>query len=278
MRRCLTLLPLILAGCDEPTPSRPDPTPPPPATGFSFDPARTGRVAGVVRWAGPRPDVPPLESTENPLDFAGGPRNPKRRWPNPNAPRVTADGRLAGAFVWLEGVDPARSRPWDPAPLTVELKGRKFSSPRGLARVGDEIAFVSRDPFHHSLQARGACHFGLTLPEHGAVRKRRLESAGVVELRSGSGLLWMRSYVLVQPHPYMAVSDELGRFAFDAVPDGAYRLVAWHPGWRVAGRERNPDTLYIVQVAFGEEPRSARPIRVGAGLTAEAEVALGGGS
>jgi hypothetical protein len=276
VRRWLPLLPLLLAGCDEPPPSRPDPEPPA-AIGTAFNPRHCGRVSGVVRWLGPRPSVPPFESVQNPLDYIGSQTNPKRSWPNPNAPRIV-EGRLAGAFVWLEGVDPARSRPWKPTPLTVELQRRRFSTLRGLARVGDEIAVVSRDPFHHSVQARGAVHFGLALPVSGVVRRRRLASPGIVELRSGAGLYWMRSYVLAQPHPYLAVSDEQGRFTFDQVPDGEYWLIAWHPGWQVVSEERNPDNLRILQLGFSEGSRDERPIKVEAGPAVEVEIGLEGAS
>ena len=88
----------------------------------------------------------------------------------------------------------------------------------------------------------------------------------------------MRSYVLAQPHPYMAVSDEQGRFTFDQVPDGEYRLMAWHPGWQVVTQERNPDNLRILQVGFSEGSRDERPIKVEAGQAVEVEIGLEGAS
>lgn len=41
---------------------------------------------------------------------------------------------------------------------------------------------------------------------------------------------WMTAFTAVFDHPYFAVSDEAGRYSFDAanLPDGQYTLVAWH--------------------------------------------------
>lgn len=288
MYRCLCLLVLIVAGCD--TPSTPVPSPSPsasveaglrrgnaPPREAAFDPQQCGNVKGVVRWTGPPPVIPLLESVENPVEYVPGSPHLKRAWPHPHTPRLN-ENRLAGALVWLEGALPTRSRNRDASVWLVALENRQFSQSRGLARVGDELAVVSRDPFFHSLQARGASHFSLALPEPGIVRKRPLQQPGIVELRSGAGMFWMRSYFLVQPHPFMAVTNQLGEFTFDEVPEGAYQLVAWHPSWEIIRRERSPDNLQVIQLQFSEGHRTQQPIRVTprAASSAPVEVSLGG--
>ena len=39
---------------------------------------------------------------------------------------------------------------------------------------------------------------------------------------------WMASYVVVAAHPYYAITGADGRFAFDNLPPGRYRLQIWH--------------------------------------------------
>lgn len=263
MRTGLLLLCLALAGCDTADPPAVVSSPPP-RTGELFAPTATAVVRGRVSWRG---DVPPpttLESVANPNSFGGPDANVLRQWPNPNEPRVR-DGRLAGAFVWLEGIDPLRARRASLPVVRLELAGHRMSPTRGLVLVGGEVEVVSHDPSHHSLQGRGANFFALTLPPGHGPRRRTLDTAGLVEVRSGSGQFWVRSYLLVQPHSYMAVTDDRGEFAFDQVPEGEHTLVVWHPDRRIVARDRNPDNFRIVQVTFGPGLRLERRVAVQAG-------------
>jgi hypothetical protein len=38
---------------------------------------------------------------------------------------------------------------------------------------------------------------------------------------------WMRGWVVVTEHPYYALTNEEGHFAFDNVPPGKYTLQVW---------------------------------------------------
>src|SRR5262249_55977804 len=145
-----------------------------------------------------------------------------------------------------------------------------------FARVGDEIEFVSYDDNRlHAAQARGATFFSLTLPRPEQPRKRRLDVPGVVELASASGYFWMRAYVHVSDHPYLTHTDAEGRFRLEQVPEGDYDLVAWHPDWRVAQEQRNPDLFRVQQVRFRPPLEASGRVSVRDGKTVEIELGLG---
>ena len=40
---------------------------------------------------------------------------------------------------------------------------------------------------------------------------------------------WMHGYVVVQDHPFFAMTGDDGKFAIDGLPPGTYELEAWHP-------------------------------------------------
>ena len=40
----------------------------------------------------------------------------------------------------------------------------------------------------------------------------------------------MSGYIIVSPTPYFSETDASGHFKIDHVPDGKYRVVAWHEG------------------------------------------------
>ena len=150
---------LALAGCaDAPTPpslSVPELAP----MGEGFDAARSGTIAGKVAWRGDVPVVPSFRSVAEPfapvtpLHLA---QPPVREYANPNAPQ------LASAVVFLRGVDPSRSRPWDHPPTRVEIHKQRFAIAQrgerlvGFVRAGEEVKIVSRDSLFHSVQGRGA--------------------------------------------------------------------------------------------------------------------------
>ena len=275
---CLLVL-ALLAGCDEPAAPPVADTAPRPEIGQRFDAKSTGRVAGRVVWTGPRPVVPPLRSIIDPL--TDQPPPPPRDWANPNAPVIADDGGVASAVVFLRGIDVARSKPWHYDPVSVELADHRFvihqgknKARVGFARAGDRVEFVSRQPLLHVAQARGAGFFSLTLPEPDRPRARPLTTPGVVELTSGAGFFWMRAYLHVDHHPYYALTDEKGQFQLDDVPDGDYEVVAWHPNWRIAREERNPDSARVQQARFAERLALTRRARVEPGAASRLDLDL----
>ncbi|MFQ3593193.1 MAG: hypothetical protein SNJ82_08395, partial [Gemmataceae bacterium] len=113
-RQFLLLLLLPLLGCDPPDPPPPPDLPVrPAASGTQFDAHQSGRLHGRIRWIGPLPVSTALESVDQPLELAS---LPIRARSNPHRLRVSKEGGLAGALVWLEGIDPARAPPWQPEP------------------------------------------------------------------------------------------------------------------------------------------------------------------
>jgi hypothetical protein len=56
---------------------------------------------------------------------------------------------------------------------------------------------------------------------------------------------WMKAWILVRDHPYMAVTDENGKFEIKLAPAGEYRLGMWQEavGWGPGGREGTKITI-----------------------------------
>jgi hypothetical protein len=257
--RCLSIAAVLffLAGCEK-TPAWDLETAAPPSVERidNFDPATAGTIAGRVAWSGPVPSVAAFHAPVSAgTEWGSGPRI---AWPNPNAPVVDpASGGVCEAVVFLRGVDPRRARPWHHKPVRVELVGYRFQVLQGEAehragfvRRGDTIQVASRQEHFDSLQARGANFFSMALPDAGPMHQRPLDRAGIVELSSGAGHFWMRTYLFVAEHPYLAWTDAAGRFSLSQVPPGDYELVCWHPSWLKADHERDTETAHISAMTF----------------------------
>lgn len=272
---------VVLAGCGEQQPDSaescepsqlPGPTP-----SAQFDPSACGSIEGHVTWDGPIPVVPSFQVHSSGVPNKSHMLQQVRL--NPNA--IEVDPRSRGvhlAIVRLRGVDPAKARPWDYEPISIEMRRHWFNlfegdkpASIGFVKRGAEVAIYSSDEFFHCVCARGAAAFSLPFVDPGRKTTRRLDRPGLVELTSGASYYWMRAYLFVDDHPYYARSDRSGAFRMGQVPPGRYKIACWHPNWQVIRQERDPESSLISRVVFAPpleveqevvvEPRKAAAVQ-----------------
>jgi hypothetical protein len=185
-------------------------------------------------------------------------------------PAIDAAGGVGGAVVYVRGIDPATARVWDRPPVIVEMhderpmirQGDDAPGSVGFVRQGDEVTFVSRQSLFHSLRARGAAFWTLTLPDPDRPRTRRLDRPGLIELSSGANYFWMHGYLWVCEHPYYTATDAAGHWKLTGVPLGEYDLVTWLPDWRTERQERDPETGLISRYVFRPPLTAMRRVTV----------------
>jgi hypothetical protein len=234
-------------------------------------------VTGRVTWAGELPEAPTFL-----YGVPSGDGNfVTKSLTGPNQPRIDAATRaVAGVVVSLRGIDPAAARTWDHPPVRVELgdgaiRVRQGTCERvGFVRVGDGVEVVSRDAAYHVLRGRGDDFFSLSLPAADEPRSRTFTRSGRVELSSGSGFYWARADLFVSDHPYWAVTDAEGRFALPRVPAGRVEVVAWHPSWRPARQDRDPETGLVSRMTYGAPLERRRAVDVTVGVACDISMTL----
>jgi hypothetical protein len=279
----LRLLLVVMAGlgCEDHRPTPPREAPQPAAAPATrFDPAGAGSVRGFVRWQGQAPVVAPFRI----LPAPGGNEvlaRPQLRQ-NPNAPIIDSQtGGIGNAVVFLRGVDPRRSKPWEYSPVCVEQRGCQFhvrqgstDSAVGFIRRGESVEMVSRDAWFHSLHAGGAGFFSLAFPDADAPLTRRLSEPGLIELTSGAGYYWMRAYLFVDDHPYFARAAASGRFVLTGVPPGDIEIVCWLPNWLEERHERDPESGLVSRLFFKAPIERVQRLRLGSQESREANFTL----
>ena len=143
------------------------------------------------------------------------------------------DGGVGNSVVWLVGV---ATGPRDDAPrrVRVMLDGCRLDPRVQRVAAGGTVMITSRDAMMTRLQfidvggvsaSRGTVLFndaGQVVPTSDAAKV-----PGLVQIRDDLHP-WVRAYLAVTPHPFVAVTGADGRFRFDGVPPGRYMLVVWH--------------------------------------------------
>lgn len=128
-----------------------------------------------------------------------------------------------------------------PAPVTRTVEQAKCEYYPFITVVppGSRIVVKNADAGLHDVHV---------MPEDGAEpsRNHSLRADGRVELTFaepdhvllGCDLhYWARAWVIVDPAPFAAVTDAQGRYAFEGVPPGDWRLTVWHERLGTAVRD-----------------------------------------
>jgi hypothetical protein len=279
--RLLPFTILFTVGCDSDSAPAVIAEPAKPATATrAFHPATCGTITGQVTWNGPAPVTPPF--------IYGVPRTDGgfeiRSIPNPNCPAIEEQAHgVAGAVVFLRGVDATAAKPWDLPPARIEMKDRGIQVVQGdhrrrvgFVRRGDSVEMRSAEPVYHVLRARGAAFFSLTFPEPDQPLSRTFDAPGRVHLTSGAGYYWANADLFVVEHPYCTVTDRNGRFQFDAVPAGRMEVTAWLPGWEPINQERDPESGLIFRQAYSPPLEISQTIHLAPAASAEAALVYPG--
>lgn len=140
---------------------------------------------------------------------------------------------VGNAVVWLVGVT---TGPMQNAPRRASLTlDRCRLSPRVQRMAqGGTLQVTSRDAMSSRLRfvdlgAPTTVRTHVMLSDAGQVVPTAdvALTSGLVEVRDDRHP-WVRAYIAVSPHPFVAITEPNGAFRFDGVPSGTYTMVIWH--------------------------------------------------
>lgn len=124
-----------------------------------------------------------------------------------------------------------------PAPTQspiIDQKGLLFQPHITAVQVGTTVEFLNSDSVAHnvfwpSVSGNKKLSHNLGTWPKGEKRPFKFDNPGVVSLLCNVHPE-MSGYVVVSPTPYFAVTDKSGEYKIENVPDGSYKVVAWHEG------------------------------------------------
>lgn len=199
----------------------------------------TDTVRGFVRWDGSLPPAEPFEVNEDERFCAPGGEL--------SNDLLVVDPETRGVrdcVVWLEriGGDDLLTTPTPHRgfrPFRMELMGCQFH-PKVLVKPTDAWVWIfSQDEVLHQLVLKPP--YGVerpgTLGSRGSWKDWHLTAPGVYHVTC-TRHPWEKAAIMVARHAFYTVTNEKGGFAFENVPPGRYRVIAWHDGVRVEKRTR----------------------------------------
>lgn len=148
-----------------------------------------------------------------------------------NAVLVSPGGGLMNAVINLRDV--RRGKPWQDRKYTLGQHACRFEPHVMLFREGADLHIQNSDRIAHGVRTYGKDSvfnvgqpkFVLELLVEDFTEKISQRKA----VRIGCDLHpWMKAFMILQEHPYYAVTGEDGTFELTDVPPGEYQLEVWH--------------------------------------------------
>ena len=152
-----------------------------------------------------------------------------------NSLRVDPQTRgVANVVVWLDPRTSGRTPEVDPPPeepVVLDNEGCRFVPHVTLLRAGRPLKITNGDPVAH----QATVFLNRNLPFNDSVAAggdpvvRTLEKAELLPVPVTCPIHpWMRGYLFVQDHPFMAVSGADGSLTIDDLPAGDWKFRVWH--------------------------------------------------
>ena len=160
-----------------------------------------------------------------------------------SASSETQHGRISGkvsagkgiSVVWVEAAE-GMTFPKAARIGAVSQKNLRFEPHILAVPVGATVDFQNGDSVAHNIfwpAISGNKKLGHSLGTwpKGQSRKFQFTTPGVVPLLCNVHPE-MAAYIIVTPTPYLAQTDDAGSFTIPDIPDGNYKLTAWHEGYK----------------------------------------------
>lgn len=141
---------------------------------------------------------------------------------------IGSNGGVRNAAVYLRDV--RRGKSWPSVEFTLGQAGCQFDPHVLLLPEHADLHLENTDRIPHSVHSHGADSVWqpkyvvkLVVPEFA----RKVSERDVIQVTCDIHK-WMLAYVVVEKHPYYALTDENGSFELTEVPPGQYDLAVWH--------------------------------------------------
>ena len=183
--------------------------------------AVAGTVTGTVKYAGAAPAAKKVEKTKD-TEVCGKVAD------NAEDLVVGAGGALKNAVVMVQV--PGAKPPAAPAtPAVLDQKGCWFRPHIQLVAPGQAFDILNNDGILHNIHTTSKANapFNQAQPKFQKKLTKKFDKPEIIKLACDVHN-WMTGWVVVQAHPYYALTGADGTFKIANVPAGSYDVKFWH--------------------------------------------------
>ena len=189
----------------------------------------SGTLAGNVKYQGKVPKPKPLKMDADP---ACGASHDGRTFSESFI--VDDEMNLKNVLVWLKNVN--YSGDVTKMPAVIDQKGCIYD-PHVLGVMKDQKVIIKNsDATLHNIHsmAKENDQFNFAMPK--VVKEKETSFSKVEEpfYIKCDVHPWMKSWVLVQDHPFFAVTDINGNYKINDIPPGTYEVIAWQEKFKMS--------------------------------------------
>jgi plastocyanin len=199
--------------------------------------AEWGSLKGRIVVDGTPPVVEPLKGNDKDAYCMG-------KMPANKTIVIGKDNALVNAFVYLRladkqkvEVNPEYKADLD-KPLVLDNNGCEFHPHVTLAQVGQTLDIKNSDPVGHNTNVQ-ALQFNQIIPSNEDTKVKVSTPSSLPTEVSCNIHPFMKGWILIQNHPYMATTGDDGTFEIKDIPAGKHQFQFYH---EAAGYLRNLKT------------------------------------
>jgi hypothetical protein len=204
-----------------------------------------GSVRGTVKYEGSTPVVQKYQVEKDPNTCTAGTREIQEV-------KVDANGGLAGAVVFLEGVDGSKKFETPEGGYILNQLGCHFVPHILIVPYGADVITKNSDPVFHTTsvyQIMGKVRrtfFSVALPQQNQKITKKIDPQNSNILKVECDLHnFMHAWILTVKNPYYTFTDASGNFKIDDIPPGKYLMKVWNPTLQISEQE--------VEIEVGKE-------------------------
>ncbi len=143
---------------------------------------------------------------------------------------VSEKGGIQNVVVSLLRIPKGLLRKPDDKPIQIDQQKCIFIPHVLLVPAGVEFEVLNSDPVSHSFHTIGAHNKELNIIQTKTKRRRlplTFPEPDIIKVICDVHS-WMKAWIIVTDHPYYALTEADGQFRLENVPEGSYRIKAWH--------------------------------------------------
>jgi len=210
-------------------------------------------IKGRVTYSGP--DLPRKNYFDriNTAEPVCGPVHTDKNILSEDAVWDKESGALGNCIVWLKGVSNSVKAPSDP--VVLDQKGCVYKPHVFGIQVNQTLKIQNSDKAAHNVHTMPDGLKNFTGKNSGLKEWNKSTPAGIpatTKFEKSQDLPfyvkcdihpWMRAWILVQDHPYFAITDENGNYTIKDVPPGEYEIVCWWEYYNYTKRNKKQKKL-----------------------------------